>query len=316
MEHLHSLENLSLTAAWVTIGSFDGVHRGHQALARQLAEAAHTQGQPAVVVTFYPHPAIVLHHRHAPYYLTSPEERAALLGEQGIDYVITLLFDRELANLSAEAFMHRLRADLDLRHLWVGYNFALGSGRQGNTEILETLGGQMGYTLRVITPVKNHAQAISSHQIRQSLTKGDVHQAARLLGRWYSVEGAVQSGVGRGRRLGIPTINTEVWRERLMPAAGVYATRVQVGDRLLQGVTNFGTRPTFHDETPAPQLETHLLDFNGDLYGATLRIEFIEYLRPERRFESVRELTEQIQRDILLAREVLSHANPTPDIPA
>jgi riboflavin kinase/FMN adenylyltransferase len=299
-----SLQDLHLQDVWLTIGSFDGVHRGHQAIVQKLTAGAHTAGAPAVVITFHPHPAVVLRGKQGPYYLTSPEERAALLGELGVDIVVIHPFNHEVANLSAREFVSRLHTHLGLKRLCVGHDFALGHNREGNLLTLESLGEEFGYQLEVISPISFSDQEVSSSQIRSSLMQGDVEQAALLLGRPYEVNGPVVHGDGRGKQLGIPTANLDVWPERLLPKAGVYACLAKVGERELHAVANVGVRPTF-TAAPAPVVEAHLLDFKADVYQQEISLSFIARLRDEQRFSGIPALVAQIQQDIQCTREIL-----------
>jgi riboflavin kinase/FMN adenylyltransferase len=307
VKHIDSLAGLRLDSAFLTIGAFDGVHRGHQELVGGLARAAATAGAASVVVTFHPHPAVVLRGIETPYYLTSPEERARLFGRLGIDWVITLPFNRELAQESAGSFVARLHAAVGLRELWVGYDFALGRGREGDIPFLRRLGAELGYTVRVTAPVALGGQAVSSSQVRALLAEGDVRTAAALLGRRYGFDGPVVHGDGRGRSIGIPTANVQPWEGQLLPRTGVYATWARVGDLLRPAVTNIGFRPTFDNPIPAPRVEAMLLDFDQDLYGQTVGLEFVEYIRPEQRFESVDALLKQIDTDRERAKLLLQH---------
>lgn len=305
MQHLRSLDNVRLTGAWVTIGSFDGVHLGHQAIIRRLVEGAHAAGLPAVVVTFFPHPAKVLRGNGSPFYLSTPEEQAELLAGLGVDVTITLTFNPELAALTARQFIQQLADALHLRRLLVGHDFALGHGREGTFEVLEALGLQFGYEIEAITPFLLDGELVSSSRIRELLSQTNVALAARLLGREYAVEGKVVPGDGRGRTIGIPTANLELWKERLLPGRGVYATRATFEGQEYPSVTNIGLRPTFENEAVLLRLETHLLDFQQDLYGKTIRLAFTEFLRTEQKFSSIQALIDQIQSDIQTARKVL-----------
>jgi len=306
MQHVNALEPLHLQGAWVTIGVFDGVHRGHQALLRDFVAEARQHGAPAVVVTFYPHPAEVLGNHRAPFYLTTPEEKAAYIAALGVDVLVTHPFNREIAQRSARAFMEDLHAHLGLRRLWVGYDFALGRNREGDIPALRALGKVLGYTVHVVEPYRLDGDVVSSTRIRQALAAGDVALAARLLGRRYIVPGEVVRGDGRGRQIGFPTANLAVWPKRMVPATGVYACYADVDGHKYPAVVNIGVRPTFEQQPAAPRLEAHLLDFHGDLYGKTLPVEFVARLREERRFPSPEALAAQIQRDIAAARAVLA----------
>lgn len=307
MQHYRSLEETHYSNAWVTIGSFDGVHQGHQALIGQLVEAAHAAGNPAIVITFFPHPLRVLRGMSGPFYLSTLDQRAELLGKLGADAVFTLPFNRELANQSAQEFMQALSTHLGIKHLWVGQDFALGRGREGNVTRLAELGESMAYEVEVIPPVKNDGEIISSSQIRALLQAGSVESAAEKLGRWYSVSGPVVRGDARGRELGFPTANLEVWDEQIIPASGIYATFAWVDGQRYLAATNVGVRPTFETEPVDPRVEPHLLDFSADLYGKLLEVEFVKRLRPELRYESVDALLEQMHRDVMDTKEVLSH---------
>ena len=311
MEHYTTLASLLLPRAWVTIGSFDGVHRGHQQLLRDFVAEARRYHAPAVVVTFYPHPVEVLGHRRDPFYLSTPEEKAALIAALGADVLITHPFDREVAQRSASDFMADLSAHLGLKRLWVGYDFALGRNREGDIPTLRRLGERLGYTVHVVEAYRLDGEIVSSSRIRRALAEGDVTLAARMLGRHYAVPGEVVRGDGRGRTIGFPTANLAVWPKRMLPAAGVYACFAEVeDDGRYAAVANIGVRPTFERQPVAPRVEAHLLDFRGDLYGRRLRLHFVARLRPERRFPSPQALAEQIARDIAAARRLLRRATP------
>ena len=316
MQQFTSLQALHLDHAWVTIGSFDGVHRGHQAIVGQLVRAAHAQHEPAVVVTFFPHPAVILRHIQSPYYLTSPEERADLLGRLGIDAIITLAFDLPMSQLSARQFMQMLSEHLGLHHLWVGHDFSLGRDREGTVPVLRQLGSQMGFDVKGFDTVTLDGEPVSSSRVRQAVGQGDMAAAARMLGRWYRLTGKVVKGDNRGHSLGIPTANLGLWPYQLLPANGIYATRAWVDDEMHLAATNVGWRPTFEKEPAPVRVEALLLDYESDLYGQVLSLDFIEYLRPEKRFPSAKEMLDEIQIDIARSREVLEHAPTTPDLSA
>jgi riboflavin kinase/FMN adenylyltransferase len=315
MQHFHSFEELGLNESWATIGTFDGVHRGHQALLMPMIQHAHRAGVPAAVVTFSPHPVAVLRGITEPMCLTSPEERAHLLGELGVDVVLTLKFERALAAWTAEEFMQQMRVRLGLRRLFVGHDFALGRNRQGNIPRLREIGAQMGYTVEVTDEVRTEpdsGERISSSRIRMLVNQGQVAQAAGLLGRPYAVEGPVAHGDGRGRTLGFPTANIQYPPDKITPTYGVYATWAWVGmdgaaPKRIPSVTSVGVRPTFDPPDTTPRVEAYLIDYEGDLYGQMVRIEFIEFLRPELRFHSVQTLIDQMILDTQHAREVLAH---------
>ena len=305
MLHHTSLQDLHLQGTWLTIGSFDGVHKGHQAILRKLVAGAHAANAPAVALTFYPHPSIVLRGRTGPFYLTSPEERVELLGELGVDRVITLTFDQALASLTAHEFIQALYEHLGLRHLYVGHDFALGRGRQGDLPFLQDLGKEMGFTINVMHPIRLAGQVVSSSRIRAALAEGDVRLAGALLGRRYRVNGEVVPGDGRGRTIGIHTANLAVDPERCLPKSGVYACLASIDGQEWGAVANIGVRPTFENKEVLPRLEAHLLDYEGDLYGMDLRVAFAARLRDEQRFPNVGALVAQIQADIRKAKKIL-----------
>jgi riboflavin kinase/FMN adenylyltransferase len=305
MRHFLTLEGLSLKDTWLTVGTFDGVHLGHQEIVRQLAAEAHQLGFPAVVLTFFPHPAVVLGKRSDPFYITTPEERAVLLGEYGADIVITLPFDRQIAATSAHDFIARLETHLGMRYLVIGQDFALGKGREGNAKRLAELGKEFGYTLEVFPPIEMDGEIVSSSRIRAALSAGDIDLVIRLLGRPFSVTGQVVPGDGRGKTIGIPTANLSLWAERAIPRAGVYVSQATINGQTWGAVTNVGVRPTFESEPVPPRVETHLLDFKGDLYGEELRLSFLKRLRDEQRFPHIHALVAQIRADIQEAKLVL-----------
>jgi riboflavin kinase/FMN adenylyltransferase len=310
MRHYWSLNDLTISGCGLTIGAFDGVHRGHQAILAQLAEHAHTLGLPAVALTFYPHPGAVLGKRKDPFYLTTPEERARYLGEAGADIVVTHPFSRDFSHLPAQTFLELLARQIAPRYLLVGPDFALGRGREGDVAYLGAAGPRFGFELAVAAPVTADGAVISSSRVRQHLRAGEVAEAAHLLGRPFALTGAVISGDGRGRTLGIPTANLDLWRALIAPAEGVYACRAWVGRAPYLAVTNVGVRPTFETEPVPPRIEAHLLDFSGGLYGRELKLEFLARLRPEQRFPSVAALVAQIDADIAAARRLFPQPTP------
>lgn len=296
----------SLTdAVYLTIGNFDGVHRGHQMLVCELSAAAHAQGARAGLLTFEPHPVAVLRPDVQVLRLTTNEERADLLAALGLDFVIVFPFTRETAATPAADFLAALTAHLPLRELWVGPDFALGRGREGNTERLAELGQTMGFAVRVIPPFDWNGEHVRSSRIRSLLNEeGAVEQAAELLGRPYRLWGEVVEGAKRGRQLGFPTANLRVPEERLLPAYGVYACWAWRGDRGYPAVVNIGVRPSF--DNGHPSVEAFLLDFSGDLYGETLGLSFMARLRGEKKFPNIGELIAQIRADAQRAQEILA----------
>ncbi len=305
MRFIHSLEAAQLTEdSVVTIGSFDGVHRGHQALIKQMRAAALQTRRTSVVITFFPHPSVVLG-RAQPYYLTAPEEKLVQLNRTGIDLLVELPFTPETAQLRAAEFVDRLQRQLRMRDLWIGHDFALGYKREGDAGFLTKWGQAHGFTVQAVDALTNDGEIISSSNIRAALRAGEVTHAAKLLGRPFRLSGKVVPGDGRGRTVGIPTANLDVWQEHAIPANGVYACRAWVGHIPHRAAVNIGTRPTVTDDTRRT-VEAHLLDFDKDLYGLNVTLDFFERLRGEQKFASVPELVAQIKRDIETTRSLLS----------
>lgn len=286
----------------VTIGVFDGVHLGHQRLLEGLVRRARQTGLRSVVVTFYPHPDLVLQGLHGRYYLTRPGEKETLLREQGIDEVYTLAFDDALRRVSAEAFCRQLRLGLDMRELSIGQDFALGHRREGDVSRLRQLGRQTGFDVQVNDLVRDGGGKISSSAIRKALEKGDLTGARRGLGRSHAVAGEVVRGAGRGRQLGFPTANIAVWEQQVIPANGVYASQVWLGEKRFQAATNVGRRPHFDGESLT--VEPHILDFDRDIYGRWLRVSFEVRLRDEQKFDSLDALVTQIAADAEASRKL------------
>jgi riboflavin kinase/FMN adenylyltransferase len=307
MQHVSALEDLRLDRpACLTLGSFDGVHLGHQALIGAMTEHAHNTGRAAVVITFYPHPSVVLRGRRPSFYLSTPDEKAEYLSALGVDAGVTHPFNHEVATITAPDFVTRLITHAQLSELWCGNDFALGHNREGTVDFLRAQGEQRGFRVTLAQPILADGEAISSTRIRQALRDGAVEQAARYLGRPFRLTGMVVEGAKRGRTIGIPTANLSVSDERAIPATGVYACRVRDLAGADLAVTNIGFRPTFNNPEPSLTIEAHLLDFSGDLYARPLTLDFIARLRPEMKFSGIDALVAQIQRDIGEARNLMS----------
>lgn len=307
MQQLPSLQGAQLSKTWLTIGVFDGVHLGHQKILKDLTAAAHAHGAAAVVLSFYPHPVEVLHAPVHYFYLSSPAGKAEHIAALGVDTLINQPFSPTLAHTPARDFVYLLSNRLGMQQLWVGHDFALGHNRAGNIPALIEFGKEMDFTVHPVDPVRLNGEIVSSSRVRTLLGEGNVDEAARFLGRPYSLDGEVTGGAGRGRGLGIPTANLALGNKRALPASGVYVTWATLGNRRWGSVTNIGVRPTFEDQPAAPVVETHLLDYDGDeFYGEILRLDFITRLRAEQKFSGVGELLAQIQRDIEAGRLVLT----------
>ena len=308
MQHFRSLQDVSLQNSWLTIGVFDGVHRGHQEILKILTAGARTDGAPAVVLTFYPHPAVTLVGRVNLKLLSTPEERADLFAAHGVDVVITHPFDRGLADTTAYDFMALLKKHLGFTHLVLGYDVALGKGREGTPARLREIGKGLGFTVEVVTAVINERLVVSSTAIRRLVGNGNVAEAARLLGHPYSLHGHVIHGDARGRTMNTPTANIEYAPEKLIPANGIYACWAYIGDDAsrYRAAVNIGFNPTFTPDKKTANVEAHLLDFDRDLYGQEVKLEFVARLRDELKFSSVDALVEQIWVDIARTREILA----------
>ena len=294
--------------AWVTIGSFDGVHIGHQQIIKTLTEGAKSENSASVIVTFFPHPAKVLRPFPDPFYLSTPEEKDAILTKLGLTSVLTINFSRRLASLTAFEFMSILHNQLQFSCLLIGHDFRLGANREGDLQKLREIGEQLGYCVRAIEPLQSTSQVVSSSLIRKLISDGEITTANAMLGQEYTVSGEIVHGDGRGRHIGIPTANIEPWKEKLIPKTGVYAALAQLEDRRHKAVVNIGRRPTFYDQPVLQTIEVHLLDFDKDIYGSYLSLSFIERIRDEVKFNSADELMVQIRKDIMDSREVLEHA--------
>jgi riboflavin kinase/FMN adenylyltransferase len=304
MQHYHSHEQLSLQNSWLTVGVFDGVHRGHQQILKRLTAGAHEQGTPAVVLTFQPHPA-KLFGRSEIRLLTLPDERAELLGSFGVDIVVTHPFDQGVANTTAFDFMKQIKTHLGASHLVLGYDSTLGKNREGNTTRLREIGLELGYTVEVVPALSDESGVISSTEIRKLIEIGNVTEAARLMGHPYTLHGPVIHGDARGRTINVPTANIGYSHDKMIPANGIYACRAYLNGQHYQAAINIGINPTFTPDKQIPNIEAHLLDFKREIYGEDVKLEFVARLRNELKFDSVDRLLEQIWKDIEQTRKIL-----------
>ena len=290
----------------VTVGTFDGVHRGHQDVLSRVVERARASGFPAVLVTFEPHPAEVLKPERAPLLLSPGDEKLELLAESGLDYAAVLPFTRALASLSAEEFVERVLVPrYRMRELVIGYDHGFGRDRAGSVDVLQRLGQARGFPVEVVPPLRlDDGETVSSTKVRAAVAAGELERVAVALGRRYSVSGTVARGERRGRLLGFPTINVALASPRkLLPPAGVYAVRAQTPHGEFGGMMNLGPRPTFGDE--ALSLEAHLFGASGDFYDARVRVDVVARLRDTRRFESAEALAFQLSEDAGQAQRAL-----------
>ena len=301
---------------WITIGSFDGVHLGHQKLINHLVDSARKAATRSVVITFFPNPAAFLKHIESPFYLTSPEEKEDLLLSTGVHSILTLHFDEAVSRQTPLEFISMLHTQLHFSHLLFGFDFRLGAGREGDIQLLKALGKEMGFSAHAIKPVKYQGHIVSSSRIRSAISDGNILSANAMLRHTFSIEGEVIHGDGRGKHLGLPTANLKIWGKQLLPANGVYAAYTKIGDLHHPSVVSIGYRPTFYQSPTIRTIEDHILDFSGQIYGKQIKIQFIEKLRPEKKYDSVDKLMEQIRDDIITSREILSNDKTPADISA
>jgi riboflavin kinase/FMN adenylyltransferase len=304
MELIRSLHNLREhhRKCVATIGNFDGLHLGHQAIISQLKDIANTYDLPTVVIIFEPQPQEYFSPENAPTRLTRLREKVEELSRLGVDRLVVLRFDEELANLSAREFVELLLIEgLDIRHLVVGDDFRFGKDRQGDYATLEMMANEFGYKLDHTDTCSFEGERISSTRIRQTLANDNLQLASQLLGRGYAISGRVVHGDKRGRELGFATANMELHRLH-SPVTGVYVTRVHgLDDKSYPAVTSIGTRPMFDGE--GMRLETHILDFDEILYAKHIRVEFLQKLRPESKYSDIDALIKAIESDIENARQ-------------
>jgi riboflavin kinase/FMN adenylyltransferase len=297
--------------AVVTMGTFDGLHRGHQAVLAEVTRRARAAKLASVLITFDPHPLAVVNPAAAPKLLTLPAEKEAPVLAAGIERFVLMPFTPEVAQLDAEAFVRRLSDEYGMRELVMGYDHGFGRGRAGDVELVQRLARAQNFGMAVVDAVRDNGQPISSTLIRTAVAHGDLEAATRWLGRRYSIRGTVVRGAGRGRTIGIPTINLAPPDSRkLLPPDGVYAVYVTVGKRetgneqQYGGMMNQGPRPTFGEQARA--LEVHLFDFEGELYGETVSVEWVRRLRDVQAFPSREALVAQLERDRQAARATLN----------
>ncbi|MCA9883246.1 MAG: bifunctional riboflavin kinase/FAD synthetase [Anaerolineae bacterium] len=306
MTHVYALDDAHLEhPSLVTIGVFDGLHKGHQELIKRAVNAARDGGCASVVLTFHPHPDVVLRGINERYYLTTPEQRAQLLKNMGVDLVVTQTFDLDLRQMRAADYVDQLIEHLNMRWLWVGEDFALGYQREGNVEFLQKYGQEHDFTVEAVPLLQYRSgnAIVSSSRIRELLAEGEVDTVQEWLGRPYAVIGEVVKGDQRGRTIGFPTANLDVWQQQVVPAFGVYAGWAGIDGERHMAVTNIGTRPTFDGDHVT--VEAHLLDFNRDIYGHTVELSFEKRLRGEMKFSGIDALVAQIKSDVESARAYL-----------
>ena len=294
--------------AVVTVGTFDGVHRGHWAVLQEIRRRALATGRRSVLLTFDPHPLRIVRPGQAPPLLTTPIEKKEILAESGLDYAVFLAFTPALSRYEPRRFVLEVLVErLGVEELVIGHDHGFGRGRSGDAETLKQIGSEFGFAVDVVPPVIQDGGAISSSAIRGALRAGDPQAAALGLGRPYSLRGLVVRGEGRGRQLGFPTANLVVASsEKLIPATGIYAVSGVTRSGSFDGALHLGPRPTFRGSPPT--IELHLLDFDGDLYGEVIRVDFMKRLRDVRPFDGVGALIAQMREDVGEARSALARA--------
>lgn len=288
----------------LTIGVFDGVHAGHRYLLEKLQQQAAEKNLLSGVVTFNPHPQSVLHPHDQLPWLSDVEDRIRAFEDLGINIVAVLTFTSKVAQLSAKEFISLVKKQLRMRGIMVGPDFALGRGGEGNINLLRALGREMKFSVEVIPPFTINGEVVSSTLIRQALVQGDMRKVERLMGRHFYLRGKVTTSDKRGRVLGFPTANLDIKPQQALPGNGIYATITQVDGKQFPSATNIGIRPTFGESEKT--VETHLLNYKGDLYSKEIRVEFVQKLRDEQRFPSSEELKVQIEKDVREAQAILA----------
>ena len=301
MRLFHGTDNAEIQRPTVlTLGVFDGLHLGHQLIMTTVVERARAVGAVPTVITFDPHPRAVLHPESAPPLLQTFDQKIEALGILGVEQTIIIRFTKEFAQIRAEEFLQDVIGErLQAREVYLGRGFAFGHNREGNIDLLKKVSDQLGFRAEEVPEVRLRGQRISSSRIREVLAAGNVNLARRMLGRPYGVEGQVVRVDERGHRLGFPTANLAP-QNRVIPFDGVYVTATLIENEWRRSVTNVGTRPTFEDGSNR-LVETHVMNWAGDLYGDVVRVRFLHRLRAEKKFASVADLTKQIERDVARA---------------
>jgi riboflavin kinase/FMN adenylyltransferase len=314
MKIIENLEHIEIPIhkAVITIGNFDGVHIGHQALLQTVVEKAHMIGGTAVALTFDPHPMRVIGTNGHPPLITMKEQKSELIARTGIEVLVQIPFTLEFASISARSFVEDLLIRrIGMKALVVGNDYTFGRNREGNLDLLKQWAPEMGFDVVVVDWIQSTnglSGRISSTRVRELVMEGRMEEAKRLLGRNYQIRGLVASGRNRGGRLlGFPTANLNL-QDELSPKQGIYAVTVEHGSQIYQGVANIGYSPTFDDNVFT--VEVHLLDFKKSIYGETIRVNFIQRLRDEIKFQSIEALAAQIRKDINKARQILKNLLP------
>ena len=311
MKVFHDLNNANISRpTCLTLGVFDGLHLGHQRIMQTVVERANATNTVPTVITFDPHPRSVLSPGNAPPLLQTLDQRLSAFEFLGIKQTIVIRFDQEFAAIDAEFFLRQtVHERLQAREVYLGEGFAFGKHRSGNFNLLHKISVELGFISKEVPEIKLRGNRISSSKIRKLLSEGKVNLARRMLGRPYGVEGQIIHGFERGRTIGFPTANLKP-HNRVVPKYGVYATATLIDDVWRKSITNVGVRPTFENEIE-PSVETFIFDFDGDLYGDSLRLRFLHRIRNERKFNGIDELKAQIKQDCDVASDYFSHEGVT-----
>jgi len=307
IDHIGDEQN-NKQIVYATIGAFDGVHIGHQHLIKTMVETAREHSAKTAVVTFHPHPAVYLKSLKMPFYITTQDEKRLIFSQLGVDFVVDIDFSKEISEMEPGQFIDMLLEKFSIKQLWLGKDFALGKNRSGNIDVLSAIGENKDFKIIDCPHIEDTNGKISSSQIRNWIKSGDFISTSTSLNRYYSIEGLVISGDARGRKIGFPTANLDVWEGKLLPISGVYATWISFDNEVFPSVTNVGIRPTFEvQNNPKPRIEVHILNFDQNIYNKKVKLDFVEQIRLEKKFKSVEELVNQIQRDAWQAEEILKN---------
>jgi riboflavin kinase/FMN adenylyltransferase len=307
MNHIEEANTTKNQVVYATIGAFDGVHIGHQHLIRSMVKQAQKDSAQSLVITFHPHPAVLLRSLSLPFYITTPSEKKSIFHTLGVVFVLDLKFTKKMSGMDPDQFMDMILDQYPISQLWLGKDFALGKKRSGNLTVLREIGKEKGISIIECPHLEDINGKISSSEIRNWIITGNFSPTTIALNRYYSLEGNVIYGDSRGREIGFPTANLEVWEGKLLPKPGVYATWITIDDQIYPSVTNVGVRPTFESTDTIPRIEAHIFNFDEDIYKKQVQLHFVENIRIEKKFNSIDELINQIQRDARRAEEILNN---------
>lgn len=302
----HDLNKTNLSDSVAAIGFFDGIHKGHQAVINQALDYAKKHKKKCSIITFHPHPSVVLNSPNKTVkYITPQAEKERLLKEMGVDQIYVIKFNKELSLVKPEEFIEHFIVGLNITHLVAGFDFSFGHKGQGNMTNIEKF-AKNRFTFEALNKVQMNESKISSTQIRKLLAEGLVKEAGDLLGRPFTYEGTVVTGDKRGRLIGFPTANLETNEEYLLPKKGVYAVKLIVSSKVYYGMANLGFVPTFKEDMSEPKIEVYIFDFNKDIYGETIKLEWLEFVREEQKFSGIEEIKAQLKTDEINIRKIIN----------